>query len=179
MNPQRAARYALSVAALVPMLGCGDGSTGPSGPPDVRGTYVNREQVNAVTCTPQRPPAEGGTVILDAFSFESPVRVAQQGSKLEFFELDFPNEPPLEGTIDNQGALTLRTVFNFQEEPRAGNRIFFVNLTYSQNLQRAGDGSRLVGNGSYVNVFREGSPTAAVFATCSRTSTIELTRTGP
>jgi len=179
MNQKTATRYALSVAVIVPMLACGDGSTGPGEPPDVRGTYLNREQVNAVTCTPQRPPAEGGTVILDAFSFESPVRVAQQGSAVEFFELDFPNDPPLEGTIDSQGALTLRTVFNFQEAPRAGNRIFFVNLTYSQNLQRVGDGSRLAGNGSYVNVFREGSPTAAVFATCSRTSSIELTRTGP
>jgi hypothetical protein len=47
-----------------------------------------------------------------------------------------------------------------------------------RRLQRTGGGQGLGGTGTFVNVFREGTRTAPVFATCSRTSTIELTRTG-
>ena len=65
---------------------------------------------------------------------------------------------------------------NFQEDPREGNRLFFVDLTASHELQRVDNGARFAGSGSYVNIFHEGSATAPVFATCSRTVTTTFAR---
>lgn len=166
------------IAATWLLSACGDGGAEPSQLPDVAGLYQLLEQVGAVTCTPERPPAGGGTVILDAFTANEQVRVLQQGSQLTVIDPAFPNAPFLTGSIDLQGNIALGHIDDFQEQPRTGNRIFFVNLTSQQDLQRVDNGARLVGSGSYVNIFREGSATAPVFATCSRTSTIVITRTG-
>jgi len=51
-------------------------------------------------------------------------------------------------------------------------------VTGSFLLNRAADGNSLSGTGSYTNVLREGSATAPVYTTCSRTSSVQLTRTG-
>jgi len=170
------ARFFSLLAASWILIACGDGGTGPQ-TPDVSGLYQWREQLAAVTCTPQRPPAEGGTVILDAFSAEFQVRVRQDGSQVTFIDTAFPNDPSPTGTIDQAGNITIGLVVNFQEDPR-GTRTFFDNLTIRNDLTVVSNGARLVGTGSYVNIFHEGSVTAPVFATCTRTSTIELTRTG-
>lgn len=154
---------------------CGGDGTSPD-VPNVAGAYRVREAVAAVTCTPTRPPATGGTVILDAFSYDYAVRIRQDGTRLTVTDPEFP-EDTLRGSVDTQGAVTLSQDVTFREEPREGGRVFYVDLAIQQNLRRSG-GTGLRGSGAYVNVFHEGAPTAPVFATCSRTSTLSLTRTG-
>lgn len=178
MRMSMPARFVSLLAAAWLINACGDSGTGPKQTPNVAGLYQWREQVAAVTCTPQRPPEGGGTVELGAFAFDFPVRIQQQGSQLTFIDVNFPDDPRPTGTIDQNGNITLAYVLDFQEDPRTGNRNFFVHLTINNNLQVAANGARLVGTGTYVNVLRENSASAPVFATCSRTSTIELTRTG-
>ena len=165
-----------SLIAMATLVSACSESTS-TGLPNVAGAYHRLEQVAAVTCIPQRPPAEGGTVILDAFVNDFDVRIQQSGSQITIIEPAFPNDPGLTGSIDAAGNISVEQVVNFQEEPR-GTRTFFDNLTLKNDLTVQSGGTRLVGTGSYVNIFREGAPTAAVFATCSRTSTIELTKTG-
>ncbi len=161
--------------AAVLLAGCGDDSTGPS-IPNVAGLYQFNQSLAAVTCLPTRPPA-GGTVILDAFSDSYRVRIQQDGSRLTITYPDFPNEPPSTGSVDQEGNVGVEESFTFKEEPREGNRTFYVDLAIKWNVRRQDDG-RLQGSGTYVNVFHEGAPTAPVFTTCSRGSTITLTRTG-
>jgi hypothetical protein len=174
---RRAALVSVSGAFLAAALGCGGDGTGPSALPNVAGRYQRNEAIAPVTCTPQTPPA-GGTVIFGAFSLSDSVRIQQTGSRLTLTYLGFPGTEPDTGSVDRDGKVTFGFRETFQEEPRAGNRIFFDDLTASQEVRRVDNGARLTGAGGYVNIFHEGSATAPVFATCSRTSTIELTRTG-
>ena len=116
-------------------------------------------------------------MILDAFLSEFDVRIQQVGSQITIIDTAFPNDPGPTGSIDAAGNISVMLVVDFQEDPR-GTRTFFDNLTIRNDLTVQSGGTRLVGSGSYVNVFREGSATAPVFATCNRTSTIELTKTG-
>ena len=168
----------LALLAVAALNACSGDSAGPDdSPPNVAGLYQEHLVLSATTCTPQRPPS-GGTVILDAFEDTYSSRIRQSGTQITLEFADAPDDDPLTGTIDREGNLDLSLSLAFQEDPRAGNRIFFVDLTITVELRRVENGARLVGTGTYVNVFREGSPTAPVFATCSRTSTIELTRTG-
>lgn len=165
------------LAALA--LGCGGGDgTGPDAPPNVAGRYRATRALAAVACTPQRPPAGGGTVILTAFSDTTLTRIQQAGARLTVTYPDFPASPPDTGSVAADGTVTLGFKETFQEEPREGNRTFFVDLTVTEVLRRADNGARLAGSGTYVNVFHEGAATAPVFATCSRTATVELTRLG-
>ena len=163
---------ALGLPAFV--LGCGGDSTGPDAP-NVAGRYLRTDAFDATTCTPQRPPP-GGTVILDAFSLSVTVRVEQTGSRLTMTYPEFPAASPDTGSVDGSGKVTFGFKVSFQEDPREGNRLFFVDLTAGHELQRLDDGARLAGSGSYVNIFHEGSATAPVFATCSRTVTTTFAR---
>jgi hypothetical protein len=165
------------LAALT--LGCGgDGGTGPDATPNVAGRYQRNDVIPAVTCTPQRPPAGGGTVILEAFSDSARVRVQQAGARLTITYPDFPGTLPDTGSVAADGTVTFGYRETFREEPREGNRTFFVDLTGGVTLRRSDNGARLAGSATYVNVFREGAATAPVFATCSRTATVVLTRLG-
>jgi hypothetical protein len=166
--------FALALGPSAFVLGCGGDSTGPD-VPNVSGRYQRSDAFAATTCTPQRPPP-GGTVILDAFSLSTTVRIEQTGSRLTMTYPDFPAAAPDTGSVDRDGKVTFGFTVNFQEDPREGNRLFFVDLTASHALQRLDNGARLAGSGSYVNVFHEGSATAPVFATCSRTVTTTLAR---
>jgi hypothetical protein len=105
-------------------------------------------------------------------------RVQQVGSRLTLTYPDFPGSAADTGSVARDGTLTVGIKETFQEAPREGNRMFFVDLTVTEVLRSTPDGARLTGTGTYVNVFHEGAPTAPVFATCSRTGTVELTRTG-
>lgn len=169
------ARFAVLLAVGASISACSDSTS--SGVPNVAGVYHWREQVAAVTCTPQQLPAEGGTVVLGAFLNEFDVRIQQSGSQVTIVDTAFPNDPSPTGSIDAAGRISVSLVIDFQEDPR-GTRTFFDHLTINNDLTVQSGGTRLVGSGAYVNVFHEGSPTAAIFATCSRTSTIELTKTG-
>src|SRR4051812_12207122 len=135
------------VVALGPsafVLGCGGDSTGPQ-VPNVAGRYQRGDAFVATTCTPQRPPP-GGTVILDAFSQSAAVRIEQTGSRLTLTYPDFPGSLPDTGSVDGDGTVTFGFKVNFQEVPREGNRLFFVDLTASHELQRVDNGARLAGS---------------------------------
>jgi hypothetical protein len=174
------------LAALA--LGCGSDATGPDAPtrrespvpgatPMVAGHYHRTDVLEAVTCTPHRPPP-GGTVILDAFAMSSIVRIEQVGSRLALAYTSVPTPPIDTGTVDPAGRITFGARLTFREAPREGNRIFFVDLTIRAALERVDGSTRLVGPIAYENVFREGAPTAPVFTTCSRTGTVEFSRIG-
>jgi hypothetical protein len=163
----------IAPALLVAVAGCGGGTTGPDAPP-VAGLYRVHETVAAVSCTPQRPPSPGGEVILEAFAADYSLRLAVSGGRVTATDPAFPLDVDT-GTV-RTGAVSFGRVIEFREEPRAGNRVFHVQLTRRLELQPTSGGLR--GSGSYVNVFREGAAAAPVFATCSRTSAVELTRVG-
>ena len=168
-------------AALLALLalGCGGGdATGPDAQSDVAGRYRSIRALAAVTCTPERPPAGGGTVILTAFADTVLVSIRQAGSRLNLTYPDFPGSPADTGSVTPDGTVTIGLKETFQEEPRTGNRTFFVDLTVTETLRRADGGARLTGSGTYVNVFHEGAASAPVFATCSRPATVEYTRIG-
>ncbi len=160
------------IAAGVLLTGCGGGSTdlGPS-LPQVAGTYAMTGSVTAATCTPNQLPA-GGIVVLEAFSQTFDVRIDQTGSALKLYEVGFPNDfDP--GTIDVNGRISINAHLIFEETPRTGNRVFFVDLTIQRALQRQSTG-QITGTATYVNIFREGSTSAPVYTTCSRQGTITL-----
>jgi hypothetical protein len=158
----------------------GDGDSDPTGPgefPDVQGSYQRSDVVGAVTCTPQTPPP-GGDVQFDAYTLSEAVRITQSGSRVSHTYLSFPDDPPDTGSVDMAGKVKLAFSFSTKENNTRDGRTFYLDVTGTFDLTRLDNGARLSGTGSYVNVFHEGSPTAPVFATCSRTSTVELTRTG-
>jgi hypothetical protein len=163
---------------LAGLLGCGGDSTGPGATPNVAGRYRAVRALTAVTCTPQRPPEGGGTVILTAVSDTVVVRLQQAGARLTATYPDFPGAAPDTGSVAADGTVTLGARETFQEDPRAGSRTFFVDLTITETLTRASGGTALTGSGTYVNVFHEGAATAPVFATCSRTAAITFSRLG-
>jgi hypothetical protein len=171
------ARRLAGLLGVAVAAGCGGDSTSPSATPSVAGRYRATRTLAPVSCTPQRPPA-GGTVVLDAFADTTQLRIAQAGTRLTVTYPDFPGASADTGSVAADGSVTLGSRETFQEDPRQGNRVFFVDLTVTETLRPADGGARLTGTGTYVNVFREGAATAPVFATCSRTATIEFVRLG-
>jgi len=154
-----------------------DLGTGPGEFPKVQGYFQRNESVNAVTCAPQAAPA-GGDIAMGSYSLSEPVGFSQSGSKVSIALLNYPNNPPDTGTVDMTGKVALGFQFSRKEAALRQGRQFYVDVSGSFVLNRSTDGNRLAGTGSYQNVLREGSATAPVFTTCSRTSTIDLTRTG-
>ena len=186
-NSGAAVRRLSAVLLLAASAACGgkddggggglDLGTGPGEFPKVQGYFQRNESVAAVTCTPQNPPA-GGDIAMGAYQLSEPVGFTQSGSKVSIVLLNYPNNPPDTGTVEMSGKVTLGFQFPRKETALRQGRQFYVDVSGSFVLNRSPDGTRLAGTGSYQNVLREGSATAPVFATCSRTSTIELTRTG-
>jgi hypothetical protein len=66
-------------------------------------------------------------------------------------------------------------VLSFEQAPREGNRVLFVDLTINRELPLESTG-QIAGSASYVDVFHEGSGTAAIYARSSREGTNELVR---
>lgn len=163
---------ALGIAGQLLIACSGSTDDGPS-IPQIAGTYSVTESVPAATCDPNQLPA-GGTVRLESFPLTYDVVINQTGSALTLSVVGFSDVE--DGTIGTDSTISLSDQFAFEEAPREGNRIFFVDLTVQRDLQVQST-SRLAGTSSYVNVFREGSATAAVYTTCSRQGgTIELVR---
>ena len=154
-----------------------DLGTGPGEFPKVQGYFTRNEAVGAVTCTPQNPPA-GGDIATGAYTLSEPVGFTQSGSKVSIVLVNYPGEVPDTGTVDMTGKVTLGFKFSIKENALRQGRQFYADITGSFVLNRAADGNTLTGTGSYENVLREGSATAPVFTTCSRTSTVQLVRTG-
>lgn len=154
-----------------------DLGTGPGDFPKVQGYFLRNESVGAVTCAPQNPPA-GGDIAMGSYSLSEPVGFTQSGSKVSIVLVNYPNDPPDTGSVDMSGKVTLGFKLSMKEKALRSGSQFYVDVTGTFVLDRSPDGTRLTGTGSYENLLREGSATAQVYATCSRTSTIELTRTG-
>ena len=177
-----AAAVLLSLAAACGGHG-GDGGggidlgTGPGEFPKVQGYFTRSESVAAATCAPQTPPS-GGDIAMGAYPLTEPVAFTQSGSKVSIVLLNYPTNTPDTGTVDMTGKVTLGFQFTRKETALREGRQFYVDVSGSFALDRSTDGNRLVGTGSYKNVLHEGSATAPEFTTCSRTSTIQLTRTG-
>ena len=154
-----------------------DLGTGPGEFPKVQGYFQRNESVGAVTCN-VAPPA-GGDIAMSAYSLSEPIGFTQSGSKVSIVLLNYPNDPPDTGTVDMSGKVTMGFKLSMKEQNlRSGGRQFYVDVSGSFVLNRAADGNTLTGTGAYENLLREGSATAPVFATCTRTSTIQLNRTG-
>jgi hypothetical protein len=154
-----------------------DLGTGPGEFPKVQGYFTRNESVGAVTCTSQDPPS-GGDIAMDKYTLTEPVAFTQSGSKVSNVLVNYPNNPPDTGTVDMSGKVTLGFQLSRKETALREGRQFYVDVTGSFVFNRAPDGNTLSGTGSYTNVLREGSATADVYATCTRTSTISMTRTG-
>jgi hypothetical protein len=154
-----------------------DLGTGPGEFPKVQGYFLRNEAVGAVTCTTPNPPA-GGDIATGSYTLSEPVGFTQSGSKVSIVLINYPSDPPDTGTVDMTGKVTLGFKLSMKEKNLRSGRQFYVDVTGSFVLNRAPDGNKLTGTGAYENLLREGSATAPVFATCTRTSTIELTRTG-
>jgi hypothetical protein len=150
--------------------------TGPGEFPKVQGYFQRNESVAAVTCAPQTPPT-GGDIAMGSYQLSEPVGFTQSGSKVSIVLLNYPTNTPDTGTVDMSGKVTLGFQFSRKEAALRQGRQFYVDVSGSFVLNRATDGNTLSGTGSYQNVLREGSATASVFTTCTRTSTLQLTRT--
>lgn len=174
---------ALASLALLGAVGCnsgGDETTGPGGTtdPGVGGRYRAVRNITAITCTPSRPPAGGGTVILDAYADTVVIRIAQSGSRLAITYPELQSAASDTGSVDAAGTIRLGSRKTFQETPRTGNRTFFVEATVTEDFRKTGNASVLTGSGIYIHIFREGTATAPRFADCYRTGATQLTRIG-
>ena len=177
------ARRLGAVLLLALAAACGDKDepfdlgTGPGEFPKVQGYWQRNETVAALTCAPQTPPA-GGDIATGSYPLSEPIGFTQSGSKVSIVLMNYPDDPPDTGTVDMTGKVTLGFKLSMKEQNlRQGGRQFYVDVTGSFLLDRSADGTRLSGTGNYVNELREGSATAPVFTTCTRTSTVELVRT--
>ena len=153
-----------------------DLGTGPAEFPKVQGYFTRSESVAALTCTPT-PPA-GGDIATGSYTLSEPVAFTQSGSKVSIVLMNYPTDPPDTGTVDMAGKVALGFKLSMKEKNLREGRQFYVDVTGTFQLTRAADGNTLSGTGSYTNELREGSATAPVSATCTRTSTIQMLRTG-
>jgi hypothetical protein len=154
-----------------------DLGTGPADFPKVQGYYQRQENVAAISCTPQNPPA-GGDIATGTYTLSEPVGFTQSGSKVSIVLMNYPGDPPDTGTVDMSGKVNLGFKISIKEKSLRQGRQFYVDIAGTFVLNRSPDGTKMSGTGSYENVLHEGAPTAPVFATCTRTSAIEMVRTG-
>lgn len=154
-----------------------DLGTGPGEFPKVQGYYQRNESVAALSCSPQDPPT-GGDIAVGSYTLSEPVGFTQSGSKVSIVLMNYPENPPDTGTVDMSGKVTLGFQFTMKEVALREGRQFYVDVSGSFLLDRSADGNTLSGTATYQNVLHEGSATAPVFTTCSRTSTVQLIRTG-
>ena len=154
-------------------------NTGPgnTGTPDVSGVYMRVDNAAAATCTPQDLPPGGGTVRLQAFLDSSSVRLYQNGTRIQLAYLNYPDQEADTGTVDVSGKIAMGIAGTAQKENlRAGTRQFYVDLKGSFTLTRADASAPYQATGNYTYVYHEDSPTAPVFATCTRTVTLTFSK---
>ena len=154
-------------------------NTGPgnTGTPDVSGVYLRVDNAAAATCTPQNLPAGGGTVRLFAFVDSAQVRLYQNGTRIQLAYLAFPDQEADTGTVDVTGKVAMGiTGIGQKENLRAGTRQFYVDMKGTFNLTRPDAGAPYTAVGNYTYIYRENSPTAPVFTTCTRTVDIKLVK---
>jgi len=154
-------------------------NTGPgnTGTPDVSGVYMRVDNAAAAVCTPQDLPPGGGTVRLQAFLDSSSVRLYQNGTRIQLAYLNYPDQEADTGTVDVSGKIAMGIAGTAQKENlRAGTRQFYVDLKGSFTLTRTDASAPYQATGNYTYVYHEDSPTAPVFATCTRTVTLTFSK---
>jgi len=175
------------VFAILVACGGGDSVTGPklvntgpgnTGTPDVSGLYMRIDSANASTCTPQDLPRGGGTVILEAFVDSAPVKLYQNGTRIQAAYLNFPDQEADTGQVDVSGKLAMGiSGKGSKENLRADSLQFYVDLTGTFNLTRADASSPYKALGSYTYVYHKDAASAPAYATCTRTIQITLRKT--
>jgi hypothetical protein len=186
--PHRSSARAFSCALLLAIAAaCGNNdvtaptlvNTGPenTGTPDVSGFYTRVENDPAATCTPNTPPA-GGTVILGTFTESQPIKLYQNGTRITLAYVNTPQLPADTGRVDVAGKITLGIQGLGMKENLRNGRQFYVDLSGSAQLTPSQGGTKYTGTGNYSYIFHEDSPTAAVYATCTRTVAFDFTKTG-
>lgn len=186
--PHRSSPRARSCALLLALaVACGGNdvtaptlvNTGPenTGTPDVSGFYTRVESDPAAVCTPTTPPP-GGTVILSTFTDSLPIKLYQNGTRVTLAYVNTPQLPADTGRVDVAGKITLGIQGLGMKENLRNGRQFYVDLSGSAQLTPSLGGTKYTGTGDYSYVFREDSPSAAVFATCTRTVSFTFTKTG-
>ena len=106
-------------------------------------------------------------MILEAHTSSFAVRIEQTGGVIRLTEIGFP-DAPFFGTINAAGEIKIIDRLTFKEAPRAGNRVFFVDVTGTYALTLDKSTGRITGTVGVVNVFHEASPSAPIYTTCSR-----------
>jgi len=155
-------------------------NTGPgnTGVPDVSGVYMRIDNAAASTCTPQDLPPGGGTVKLQAFVDSAPVRLYQNGTRIQLAYLNFPDQEADTGTVDLSGKVAMGIVgTGSKENLRAGTLQFYVDLKGTFNLTRTDAGAPYTATGNYTYVYHQDAATAPVYATCTRTIDITFRKT--
>jgi hypothetical protein len=167
--------------------GGGDSITGPklvnagpgnTGVPDVSGLYMRVDNAAASTCTPQDLPSGGGTVRLEAFVDSAPVRLYQNGTRIQLAYLNFPDQEADTGSVDLAGKLAMGiSGTGSKENLRAGTRQFYVDMSGTFGLTRPDTSAPFQATGSYTYVYHEDAASAPIYATCTRTIGITFRKT--
>ena len=155
-------------------------NTGPgnTGAPDVSGFYARVDDAAPSTCTPQDLPAGGGTVRLQAFVDSTPIRLYQNGTRIQLANVNFPDQEADTGHVDLAGNIAMGIAgTGSKENLRAGTRQFYVDMKGTFTLTRPDANSPYQATGNYSYVYHENSPTAPVYTTCTRTIAITFTKT--
>jgi hypothetical protein len=165
---------------------CGGESTDPA-VVDVSGLYRATGQQNPSTCNPPSAVGELELVLLtgEPLRFEAVFRVERQGERITTKGIELNGQSiegtstPAVGTIDPDGDYRVEAVAPLSEFALLS-RTFFdqPSSVVTGRFDLAADPVTLTSTSVGSQVFREGSATAQVFATCTGTTTSTAVRTG-
>jgi hypothetical protein len=171
---------AVSLPGLL-ALGCGSDSTAPT-PPDVSGFYDVVDVAALANCDPASA-LDVLEVALSSGTFHIKLRVDQQGGQLTFTELEFEGQNVEDqhissaATIDGSGTAHIDTERDDQFSI-LGAATYFEHLTSSAagRFDPATHPTTFSFTGTSTHVYRTGSATGPVFATCTQSETDTGTR---
>jgi hypothetical protein len=165
---------------------CGGDSTGAP-VVDVSGLYRTTFQQNPSTCDPPSAAGELEPVLFtgEPLTFEGVYRVEQQGDRITTAGIALNGQniegtsTPAAGTIDPDGSYRVEAVAPLSELA-LGSRTFFdqPGSVVTGRFDLTADPITVSSTSVGTQVFREGSATAPVFATCTGTAIGTAVRTG-
>ncbi len=185
------ARHAVIALFALGAFGCSSESTAPT-PPDqspktnVSGVYSAILASSASTCTPASAVAIlEHVVVLDAVTVDFKVRVDDLGDQVRFQLLEIQGgRGSWEGsgvsisTVGADGTVRFEPLSQTARIP-VGEQTFVVTSSgpLAGKFDRTSQPMKFAVSGTVTSVFREGSPSASVFATCTQTQTATGSRT--
>jgi hypothetical protein len=182
--PKQLSQGIRCVAVSLPVLlalACGSDSTAPT-PPDVSGFYDVVDVAALANCDPASA-LDVLEVALSSGTFHIKLRVDQQGGQLTFTELEFEGQNVEDqhissaATIDGSGTAHIDTERDDQFSI-LGAATYFEHLTSSAagQFDAAAHPTTFSFTGTSTHVYRTGSATGPVFATCTQSETDTGTR---